>query len=190
MKKILGIIIFGLLWCSSSLALSPDRERIEHKSCFDGMISQGNSKSYANKFCTCSVNMISKKYSDKKLDKIISKGWDYMMKKIKFAGDHCKKNVLNIRNVPIKINCYMHNNTLLPMTFTLLPDDKVFLSDENIPGNYREINSWYMGAYKFDKFYIEWKINRNNGGIIYQVSKEGESASYTGDCELSTGTKF
>ena len=178
-----------MLFCNTSFALSPERERIEYDVCYDGM-----TKNYADftakQYCTCTTEKLSDKFSDKKLDKIVSKGWDYMMKKIKFAGDHCKKNVLNIRNVPIKINCYMHNNIMLPMTFTLLPDDKVFLSDENISGNYREINSWYMGAYKFDKFYIEWKINRNNGGIIYQVSKEGESESYTGDCELSTGTKF
>ena len=30
MKKILGIIIFGLMWCSSSFALSPEREKIEY----------------------------------------------------------------------------------------------------------------------------------------------------------------
>ena len=26
------------------------------------------------------------------MDKIVYKGWDYMMKKIKFASDYCNKN--------------------------------------------------------------------------------------------------
>ena len=35
--------------------------------------------------------MISNKYSDSEMDKIVYKGWDYMMKKIKFASDYCNK---------------------------------------------------------------------------------------------------
>ena len=83
MKKLLAITILGMLFCNTSFALSPERERVEHNSCVEGLLSSGNSIVYANKYCVCSVNMISKKYSDKKLDKIVSKGWDYMMKKIK-----------------------------------------------------------------------------------------------------------
>ena len=92
MKKVLTITILGMLFCNTSFALSPERERIEYNVCYDGMLANGNTKARSKEYCICSVTMISNKYTDAKLDKIVYKGWEYMMKKIKFAGDHCNKN--------------------------------------------------------------------------------------------------
>jgi len=99
---------------------------------------------------------------------------------------------IKIRNKPMRIICYMHNpdRILSPMTFTLLPDDKTFVSPEKEMGEYRDNGSWYSGSYKFNKFFIEWKINRTNGGIIYEASSSGTNSTHTGDCELSSGKKF
>ena len=99
---------------------------------------------------------------------------------------------IQIRNKPMRIICYMHNpdSILSPMTFTLLPDDKTFVSPEREFGEYRDNGSWYSGSYKFNKFFIEWKINRTNGGIIYEASSGGANSTHTGDCELSAGKKF
>jgi hypothetical protein len=193
MKKLLAITILGMLFCNTSFALSPERERVEHNSCVEGLLSSGNSIVYANKYCVCSVNMISKKYSDKKLDKIVSKGWDYMMKKIKFASDHCKKNVLKINNVPIKLICHMHDpdKMLSPQRLTLLPDSKNFLVDGQT-GSYRESSSMYGGTYYLDDIKIKWRLDRYTGGISYDISRGGEQMYQTGECQNSSnqGTKF
>ena len=92
MKKLLVILVLGILFCNTCFALSPEREKVEYDVCYDGMISQGVSKARSREYCVCSVTMISNKYSDSQMNKIVNKGWDYMMKKIKFAGEYCKKN--------------------------------------------------------------------------------------------------
>ena len=189
MKKILLITILGVLFSNPSFALSPEREKVERNSCVEDMLSKGISIVYANKYCVCSVNMISKKYSDKKLDKIVSKGWDYMMKKIRFASDHCNKNIL----WPIKLICHMHDPgaMLSPQRLTLLPDSKNFLADGQT-GSYRESSSMYGGTYYLDDIKIKWRLDRYTGGIRYDISSGGEQIYQTGECQNSSnqGTKF
>ena len=199
MKKILGIIIFGLMWCSSSFALSPEREKIEYNSCYEDM-TETYADFSAKQYCTCSVEKISKKYSDKKMDKIISKGWDYMMKKIKFAADYCKKEVLLVGKPPkhIYLTCYMNNPDgafLSPHSLTLMPDAKMFkLHSFNVLGNNLEIYSGaYRGSVAHDGFITKFILDRNNGRIIYTISKQsgGVENNHIGSCEMATkGTKF
>ncbi len=92
MMRIFIILALILSFGNTSFALSPERERIEYNVCYDGMLANGYTKARSKEYCICSVTMISNKYTDAKLDKIVYKGWDYMMKKIKFASDHCNKN--------------------------------------------------------------------------------------------------
>jgi len=199
MKKLLGIVVVGLLWCSISLALSPESKRTVYNNCYEDM-----SKIYADfsakQYCTCSVNKVSEKYSDKKMDKIISKGWDYMMKKIKFAGDYCKKKVLLVKKPPehIKLTCYMNNPDgalLSPHSLTLMPDAKLFkLHSFNVIGTNLEIySSAYKGSVAHDGFITKFILDRSNGRIIYTISRQsgGVQNNHIGSCErASKGSKF
>ena len=91
MKKILAITILGMLLCNTGFALSTDRANYEYEVCYEGMVANGTTEFRSAEYCQCAVTMISNKYSDKKFDKIVMKGNDYMMKKIKFASVHCNK---------------------------------------------------------------------------------------------------
>ena len=98
MRKLLGIVVLSLLFYNMSFALSPDRERLEINTCYndlkkfllDEMISD-ISDDMVKEYCECSVALVSKKYNDIELDEIVSKGKNYMMKKIEFASNQCRK---------------------------------------------------------------------------------------------------
>ncbi|WP_440928780.1 hypothetical protein [Candidatus Pelagibacter sp.] len=91
MKKLLSILVFSLLFGGSAFALSLDRERYEYQQCVQILVDGGKSFARSNKYCVCSVKMTSKKYTDKELDEMVSKGMDYLNKKTKSIAKKCAK---------------------------------------------------------------------------------------------------
>ena len=91
MKKLFGIVILGLFYSTNAFSLSIDRERSEYQQCVQILIDAGKKESRSKVYCLCSVEMMSKKYSDEELDKIVSKGMDYLNKKTKSIAQKCAK---------------------------------------------------------------------------------------------------
>ena len=89
-KKFKFLLIFLLLFSSKSLALSPEYEKQIYIGCY------GNSKQYigadgAQKYCLCTINMLSEKFSDEQIDLIFQKTPEEIMKATEFAAIHCEK---------------------------------------------------------------------------------------------------
>ena len=89
-KEFKIILILTLLLCSNSLAFSPEYEKQIYIGCY------GNSKIYlgaekAKSYCLCTINQLSKKYSDKEIDSIFKKKPEEIMKATEFASIHCEK---------------------------------------------------------------------------------------------------
>ena len=120
------------------------------------------------------------------------------MKKIKFAGDYCKKKVLKVKKPPehIKLTCYMNNPDgalLSPHSLSIFPDTKMFKlhSFSAVGSNLETFSSAYKGSVSHDGFFTEFILDRNNGRIIYTISKGGEKINEIGSCErASKGSKF
>ena len=55
------------------------------------LINAGKKQSRSRTYCLCSVKKMSKKYSDTELDKITSKGIEYLNKKTKSISEKCAK---------------------------------------------------------------------------------------------------
>ena len=59
MKKLLGILVLGLLWCNLSYAeISSIIKKNFTKSCIDSAIQSGAPKDLAKKYCACMINYI------------------------------------------------------------------------------------------------------------------------------------
>ena len=91
MKKLLGIIVLSLLLSGNVYSLSIERERYEYQQCFQILINAGKNEKRSRFYCLCSVKETSKKYSDVELDKIVSKGLEYLNKKTKSIAKKCAK---------------------------------------------------------------------------------------------------
>jgi len=69
MKKLLGIVVLGLLWCTISTAglLSDEEIKYNLQACKKGQYSssnnQGISKSVLDRYCVCYVNKIDQNYN-------------------------------------------------------------------------------------------------------------------------------
>ena len=90
-KKFKIIFIINFLYCSNVLAFSPEYERQMYIGCY------GNSKIYlgaegAKKYCLCTINKLSEKYSDTEIDLIFEKTPEEIMKATEFASIHCENN--------------------------------------------------------------------------------------------------
>jgi hypothetical protein len=86
--KILLFIIPILF--SKSYAFSPDYEKKMYIGCYS------NSKQYigskaAKNYCLCTINMLSKKFSDEEMDLIFKKTPKEIMEATEFASIHCEK---------------------------------------------------------------------------------------------------
>jgi hypothetical protein len=71
------------------LALSPEYERELYIGCYS------NSKIYigaddAKKYCLCTINMLSEKYSDDEINLIFKKTPEKIMKATEFSSIYCK----------------------------------------------------------------------------------------------------
>ena len=90
-KKYKVLLIFMLFFSSKGVAFSPEYEKQMYIGCY------GNSKQYlgadgAKKYCICSINKLSEKFSDKEMDLIFKKKPEEIMKATKFAAIECEKN--------------------------------------------------------------------------------------------------
>ena len=90
-KKYKYLLIFVLLFISKTHALSPEYEKQLYIGCY------GNSKTYigpdgAKIYCTCTVDKLSKKFSDEEIDLIFKQKPEDIMKATEFAATECENN--------------------------------------------------------------------------------------------------
>ena len=90
-KKYKILLVFILFFSFKSLAFSPEYEKQMYIGCY------GNSKQYlgtdeAKKYCICTINKLSEKFSDKEIDLIFKKKPEEIMKATEFAAIECEKN--------------------------------------------------------------------------------------------------
>ena len=88
-KKFKFLLLITVLFSSKSLAFSPGYEQEIYIGCY------GNSKQYlgtegAKKYCLCTINKLSKKFSDEEIDFVFKKTPEEIMKATEFASIHCK----------------------------------------------------------------------------------------------------
>ena len=87
-KKFKFLLIFIPFFSFKSLAFSPEYEKQIYIGCY------GNSKVYlgaikAKEYCLCTINKLSKKFSDKEIDLIFKKKPEEIIKITEFASIHC-----------------------------------------------------------------------------------------------------
>jgi hypothetical protein len=85
----ISLVIITLL-SSKSIAFSPEYEKEMYLGCYI------NSKIYlgsegAKKYCLCTINMLSDKFSNKEIDLIFKKKPEDIMKATEFAAINCEK---------------------------------------------------------------------------------------------------
>ena len=90
-KKYKLLLVFILLISPKSHALSPESEKQLYLGCY------GNSKIYigpdgAKIYCTCTVDKLSKRFSDGEIDKVFKMKPEEIMKATEFATIECQNN--------------------------------------------------------------------------------------------------
>ena len=90
-KKNQFLVIVTLFIASKSFALSPEYEKQLFVGCY------GNSKAYigpdgAKIYCTCTVDKLSKKFSDEEIDLIFKQKPEDIMRATEFATIECENN--------------------------------------------------------------------------------------------------
>tara|TARA_B100000795_G_C22758508_1_gene422556 strand:+ start:117 stop:395 length:279 start_codon:yes stop_codon:yes gene_type:complete len=85
----ISLVIITLL-SSKSIAFSPEYEKEMYLGCYT------NSKIYlgsegAKKYCLCTINMLSDKFSNKEIDLIFKKKPEDIIKATEFAAINCEK---------------------------------------------------------------------------------------------------
>jgi len=88
-KRFKALLIFILLFSSNSFAFNPEYEKQMYIGCYS------NSKMYigpdgAKKYCSCTINKLSQKYTDKEIDLIFKKKPEAIIKATEFASIHCE----------------------------------------------------------------------------------------------------
>jgi len=92
-KKYKNIIyILVLLISSKSFAFSPEYEKEMYIGCY------GNSKIYlgpekAKKYCSCTISMLSEKFSNEEIDLVLKKEEKEIIKDTEFASKYCEKKI-------------------------------------------------------------------------------------------------
>ena len=81
MRKIILILIL-IVFAGNAFALSGKRRMIERETCYTASVNEGESKSFAKAYCNCVAKEFDGKYTDKQLDALVDKGYDYMMNEI------------------------------------------------------------------------------------------------------------
>jgi hypothetical protein len=90
-KKYRFLLALTILIGSKSYALTPEYEKELYIGCY------GNSKQYlgpngAKVYCACTIDELSKKFSDKDIDMIFKMKPEKIMKATKFATIKCENN--------------------------------------------------------------------------------------------------
>ena len=91
MKKLLAILVISLLWCGASFAMSSTYEKAFYNKCYPEIKKLSN-PIRAKQYCTCTMKMMSNKYSDKAMAKFAQKSYAERAKLTQFAADHCNVN--------------------------------------------------------------------------------------------------
>ena len=79
------------MFCSTGMAFGPEYEKEMYIGCYS------NSKVYigadgAKKYCLCTINMLSEKFSDEEINIIFKKKPEEILKATEFASIHCENN--------------------------------------------------------------------------------------------------
>ena len=88
MKKIILILIL-IVFAGNAFALSEKRRQYERQTCYTASVNEGKSKSFAKAYCNCVAKEFDGKYTDKQLDALVDKGYDYMMNEIMPLAKKC-----------------------------------------------------------------------------------------------------
>ena len=92
-KKFRLILILFLLIPLKSHAFNEQNEQQMYIGCYQ------NSKQYlgadkAKTYCLCTIGKLSKKFSDKELDKVFKQRPEDIVRDTQFASEFCEKNIL------------------------------------------------------------------------------------------------
>ena len=85
------ILVTCLLWNNISFAMSSTYEETYYDICYP-QIKEVSNPIRAKQYCTCTMKMMSNKYSDKAMDKFALKSYAERAKITQFAADHCNVN--------------------------------------------------------------------------------------------------
>tara|TARA_B100001559_G_C15960876_1_gene376527 strand:+ start:39 stop:320 length:282 start_codon:yes stop_codon:yes gene_type:complete len=88
MKKIILILIL-IFFAGNAFALSEKRRQYERQTCYTASVNDGESKSFAKAYCNCVAKEFDGKYTDKQLDAIVNKGYNYMINEIRPLAKKC-----------------------------------------------------------------------------------------------------
>ena len=88
MRKIILILIL-IVFTENAFALSKNRRHYERQTCYTASVNDGESKSFAKAYCNCVAKEFDGKYTDKQLDAIVSKGYNYMINEIRPLAKKC-----------------------------------------------------------------------------------------------------
>jgi len=91
MKKLLCIIALGLSFNVNSLAMSPEFKKEIFDGCYlNAKSTLGNQRT--KQYCTCTTEMLHRKFSDEEILRIGQKSQDEQMQAFSFASNYCNKN--------------------------------------------------------------------------------------------------
>ena len=87
--KIFYFIVIIIFFTGNAFALSEKRRQYERQTCYTASVNEGEPKSFAKAYCNCVAKEFDGKYTDKQLDALVDKGYDYMMNKIMPLAKKC-----------------------------------------------------------------------------------------------------
>ena len=87
--KIFFLIIITTVLAGNAFALSEKRRQYERQTCYTASVNDGESKTFAKAYCNCVAKEFDGKYTDKQLDALVSKGYNYMINEIRPLAKKC-----------------------------------------------------------------------------------------------------
>jgi len=190
-KKILSILIISFLFISSANALSGSRENIEYQSCYSGSIAKGESQQFAKAYCKCFADQLDKKYTDKQLDKLVAKGYEFMISEIRPYAKNCydknyKSTSNSNSNSMLNLNCTTEDRSL---TWNVIVSPK--------GSSYSMWHNWIVYNYNRGDQMITFSWSDNNksySAFINRVTGEFnlnvDDYPIYGNCTRSGNKKF
>ena len=92
MKKLLGIVVLGLLLSGNAYALSIYIEKSIYNGCYPDVKSRLGAKN-AKAYCGCFVKLSSQKWTDEEFDALTNESEEYQKQSMKFAVDFCNTRI-------------------------------------------------------------------------------------------------
>ena len=92
MKKLLGIVVLGLLLSGNAYALSIYIEKSIYNGCYPDVKSRLGTKN-AKAYCGCFVKLSSQKWTDEEFDTLTNESEEYQQQSMKFAVDFCNTKI-------------------------------------------------------------------------------------------------